>query len=138
CRLHHSLKDQFLAAEQPFPIFSITKTYLATLTLLLQEQGHLQLAQTLDRWFPNVPQATQITIRHLLNHTSGLPNYRAQAAYNEGHGGCGPGYMTIVRCWPERQTVAVLFSNTDEQDVQTCFYRTVKGVWAIAAAAIKS
>ncbi|MEM8639165.1 MAG: serine hydrolase domain-containing protein [Cyanobacteria bacterium P01_G01_bin.54] len=299
-----SARTQPLAPEQPWPIFSITKTYLAVLTLRLQEQGRLRLQQRLDRWFPAIPQAAQITIRQLLNHTSGLPNYTSQSAYNEavqahprqpwdcskildcalqaepdfppgagwrycntgywllgdiltrttglslktllqqqifgplglqstdypeqfpqltpgwsrqlspaqaledirdryhprwagpagaivstagdvcrffrvlllerrllsaesfaqmltwqpvpgnhpasikpyyglgigcemdlpegdllGHGGCGPGYMTIVRCWPERQTVTVLFSNTDEREIQACFYPTVKAIW---------
>ncbi|NEO88162.1 MAG: beta-lactamase family protein [Spirulina sp. SIO3F2] len=75
-------RSQTLAPEQRFPIFSITKTYIATLALRLQEQGKLSLSQTIDRWFPKLPNAPQISLIHLLNHTSGLPNYTAQAAYS--------------------------------------------------------
>ena len=60
-------------------IASITKTYVATVVLQLIEEGKLSLDTTLDRFAPYVPLASQITIRYLLNHTSGLATYSGEA-----------------------------------------------------------
>jgi D-alanyl-D-alanine carboxypeptidase len=55
--------------------YSMTKTLTAVAVLQLVEQGKLDLDDELDRYLPNVPYAGHlITIRHLLDHTSGLPN----------------------------------------------------------------
>jgi D-alanyl-D-alanine carboxypeptidase len=58
---------------------SLTKSYTATLVLKLAEDGLLSLDDTLDAWGITVPSAGEITIRQLLNHTSGLADYQ----YNE-------------------------------------------------------
>src|SRR6185436_9443448 len=56
---------------------SITKTYLATVVLQLVDEGRLQLDDTVSAWLPGaVPGGDRITVRHLLNHTSGLFDYR--------------------------------------------------------------
>lgn len=56
-------------------IGSNTKTYISVLMLLLQEQGKLDLDDTIGTWIthPNIP--GEITIRQMLNHTSGLHSY---------------------------------------------------------------
>ncbi|HZO14661.1 MAG TPA: serine hydrolase domain-containing protein, partial [Polyangiaceae bacterium] len=54
---------------------SVTKTYVAAATLLLVADGAVDLDGTLETWVPGVPNGTTITIRHLLNHTSGVYNY---------------------------------------------------------------
>ena len=54
---------------------SSTKTFVATVVLVLIEDGALSLDNRLDNWFPDVPNAAQITIRQLLSHTSGIPDY---------------------------------------------------------------
>ncbi|MGE0555263.1 MAG: serine hydrolase domain-containing protein [Gemmatimonadales bacterium] len=57
-------------------IASVTKTMTGAVILQLAEEGRLSLADTLGRWLPplaNVDPA--ITIRQLLNHTSGLSSY---------------------------------------------------------------
>jgi D-alanyl-D-alanine carboxypeptidase len=55
---------------------SITKTMVATVALQLIGEGRLQLSDTLEQWLPGVvPGADGITIRMLLNHTSGIFNY---------------------------------------------------------------
>ncbi|MGH3500464.1 MAG: serine hydrolase domain-containing protein [Nocardioidaceae bacterium] len=54
---------------------SITKTFVATVVLQLVDKGRLQLDDTVDRWLPGaVPDGDRITVRELLNHTSGLPD----------------------------------------------------------------
>lgn len=60
-----------------FQIGSITKVFVATLLLFFVEEGKLQLDQPLIRVFPDLeladPETTeQLTLRHLLTHTSGL------------------------------------------------------------------
>lgn len=55
---------------------SITKTFTATTVLKLAEQGKLSLDDTLDQWLPdiasNLPDGNSITIRQLLNGSSGI------------------------------------------------------------------
>ena len=57
-----------------FDIGSVTKQFTATAIMLLVEQGKLSLSATLDNYFPDVPaDKKNITIHHLLTHSSGLP-----------------------------------------------------------------
>ncbi|WP_328993971.1 beta-lactamase family protein [Kribbella sp. NBC_01245] len=61
-----------------FRIGSVTKTFTATVVLQLAGEGMLSLDDKLDRWLPGVvPAGDGITLRQLLNHTSGLYNYTA-------------------------------------------------------------
>ena len=57
-------------------IGSNTKTFTAVVVLQLVQEGKLELDAPVERYLPGrVPAGDQITIRMLLNHTSGLPNY---------------------------------------------------------------
>lgn len=61
-------------------IGSITKTFIAATMLLLESEGRLSLNDTVATWLPGVVNAngndgTKITLRELLNMTSGLPEY---------------------------------------------------------------
>lgn len=58
-----------------FRIASITKTFTATAILKLVELGKLSLNDTFDKFFKNYPNGKEITIYHLLSHTSGIPNW---------------------------------------------------------------
>jgi D-alanyl-D-alanine carboxypeptidase len=59
-----------------YRIGSITKTYVATVVLQLVADGSLNLDDSVERWLPGlVPNGSAITVRMLLNHTSGLYNY---------------------------------------------------------------
>ncbi|MEM1367372.1 MAG: serine hydrolase [Cyanobacteria bacterium P01_H01_bin.15] len=63
-----------------FEVGSITKVFTATTLLKLVEDELLSLDDLLTDWLPesvtvNVPNAEEITIRQLLNHTSGVPEY---------------------------------------------------------------
>lgn len=53
-------------------IGSVTKIFTATLILKLIEENHLQLDQPLSDFFPEQNNIAGITIRHLLNHSSGI------------------------------------------------------------------
>src|SRR5919205_2141408 len=65
-----------LTAANRFRIGSITKMFTAAMTLQLVEEGKLKLTDTLDKFFPQVPNAPKITVAHLLAHRSGVPNVR--------------------------------------------------------------
>jgi D-alanyl-D-alanine carboxypeptidase len=54
---------------------SITKTFVAVVALQLQSEGKLSLEAPLSTWLPDFPRADRITVRQLLNHTSGTANY---------------------------------------------------------------
>ena len=54
---------------------SVTKVFTATLLLRLAEEGRVSLTAPIAQWYPHLPHATQITVSHLLQHTSGLANY---------------------------------------------------------------
>jgi D-alanyl-D-alanine carboxypeptidase len=59
---------------------SITKTYVATVILSLAADRRLSLDDPVERWLPGVVQGngndgSRITVRHLLQHTSGIYDY---------------------------------------------------------------
>ncbi|MER7704267.1 serine hydrolase domain-containing protein [Kitasatospora sp. NPDC097605] len=59
-----------------FRIGSVTKTFVATVVLQLADEGRLRLDDPVERHLPGVvPNGGAITLRQLLNHTSGLYNY---------------------------------------------------------------
>jgi D-alanyl-D-alanine carboxypeptidase len=68
-------------SETSFVVGSITKTFMATLVVQLASEGRLSLDDPLSRWLPRYPNAAAITIRELLNHTSGIYNYFEHPKY---------------------------------------------------------
>jgi D-alanyl-D-alanine carboxypeptidase len=59
-----------------FRIGSVTKTFVATVVLQLVAEGKAGLDDTLDQRLPGlVPRSDRITVRHLLQHTSGIEDY---------------------------------------------------------------
>ncbi|MEQ8676252.1 MAG: serine hydrolase domain-containing protein [Aggregatilineales bacterium] len=74
-----------MSPEDAFRIGSITKMFTATVIVQLAEDGVLTLHDPLALWLPDVaeqlPYGDQITLRHLLTHTSGLFNIVESEAY---------------------------------------------------------
>jgi CubicO group peptidase (beta-lactamase class C family) len=64
-----------ITSEIKFRIGSVTKQFTAAAILKLAEQGKLAITDPLARYFPEIPNAEKITLRHLLTHTSGLHSY---------------------------------------------------------------
>lgn len=62
-------------------IGSATKTYVASLILLLVDDGRLSLSDPVTRWIPDVPGGDAVRVDHLLHHTSGIYNYTSDAQY---------------------------------------------------------
>lgn len=69
--------------ESIYRIGSITKSYTAAMILLLVDRGELTQATTLDTYFPEMPNADQITIEQMLRHQSGLVNFTNRPDYME-------------------------------------------------------
>ena len=63
-----------LTEHTPFHLASISKTFTGMAVLKLWEDGKLSLDDSLQKYFPQFPYRG-VTIRMLLSHRSGLPNY---------------------------------------------------------------
>ena len=62
---------------------SVGKQFTAAGVLLLAEEGRVGLDEPIARYLTNAPSAWQrITVRHLLTHTSGIPDYESQKLVN--------------------------------------------------------
>jgi CubicO group peptidase (beta-lactamase class C family) len=63
--------------EKRFMIASVSKSFVATAILQLEEQGLLSVDDPIGKYLPDYPelQGEIITIHHLLSHTSGIPDY---------------------------------------------------------------
>lgn len=83
-RNHHT--GDSLRSEDPFQLASISKSLTATLILQLWEKDSLSLKDSVSTFFKGWPYEG-ITVRMLLTHRSGLPNYMY---FMEGNGGPEP------------------------------------------------
>lgn len=59
--------------QTKYRVGSITKTVVATSILQLQEKGKLNIQDNVNKYIPSFPVDKNITLYHLLTHTSGLP-----------------------------------------------------------------
>ncbi|MFF8682344.1 serine hydrolase domain-containing protein [Streptomyces sp. NPDC015237] len=69
-----------------FRVGSLTKTFTATVLLQLDAEGVLSLDDTVEDWLPGLVRGQgndgrKVTLRHLLNHTSGIFNYNRDAGF---------------------------------------------------------
>jgi D-alanyl-D-alanine carboxypeptidase len=90
-----------------FRIGSNTKAFVSTVLLQLEAEGALSLDDTVDHWLPGVVDrngndGTTITVRQLLNHTSGIPEYMTGATLLE-YGA----NLTPAKPWTPRQLVDI-------------------------------
>lgn len=69
--------DAPTTARSIYKIGSITKQFTAAAVLLLAEDGKLSIDDNLSRFFPDFPRSSEITLRQMLTHTSGMGNYTA-------------------------------------------------------------
>jgi D-alanyl-D-alanine carboxypeptidase len=72
-----------LPEEPAFLAYSITKTFTATIILSLWDEGQLSLEDSIARWLPRLRHADRVSIRQLLNHTSGLADYGRDRRYHD-------------------------------------------------------
>ena len=58
-----------------FQLASVSKTFTAAAVMLAVQQGLLGLEDKIVKYFPKLTAYEGVTVRHLLNHTSGIPDY---------------------------------------------------------------
>ncbi|GLY19469.1 serine hydrolase [Kineosporia sp. NBRC 101677] len=95
-----------LRATDQFEIGSNTKTFMSALTLQLVDRGQVDLDAPIEQYLPGVvPNGRNITVRMLLNHTSGLFSYTADEKFAEG--------LTSdpQRVWTEDELLKVAFAH---------------------------
>jgi D-alanyl-D-alanine carboxypeptidase len=90
--------------ELHYRVGSLTKPLVATVVLQLVAEGRLSLQDTVQRWLPGIlPYGDQVTIRQLLNHTSGVPDYIVEPIVR---------LYTVpggrLRAWTPRELVALV------------------------------
>src|SRR3990172_579170 len=66
-----------------FRIGSVTKQFTAMAIIQLQEKGLLIFNDPLSKFIPDYPRGNEITLLHLLNHTSGIFNYNESKELQE-------------------------------------------------------
>ena len=87
--------------DMVFRIGSITKQFTAVAILQLMEQGKLSLQDDITKFIPDYPtQAYNITIEHLLTHTSGIKSYTSL-----------PDYLKSVRTDMKPEELIAMFKN---------------------------
>ena len=97
---------QRMLRTTPYRIGSITKMFTAVVVLQLVEEKHLDLDDHVGTWLPDVvPHADTITVRQLLNHTSGIPNYLEDPAF------VTQAYRDPERVWEPQELVDYAMEN---------------------------
>lgn len=64
-----------MKSENVLQLASITKQFTSVAILILMEQGKLSLQDKLSKYISDYPRGNEITLHHLLNHTSGIKSY---------------------------------------------------------------
>src|SRR3954452_3404178 len=91
-----------MRAGDRFRVGSITKTFVATVVLELVAEQKLTLEDTVERWLPGVvPNGEGITVRQLLNHTSGL------FAFGGARDFVKQAFRDPLHVWSPREIVAI-------------------------------
>ncbi|GEM45592.1 serine hydrolase domain-containing protein [Deinococcus cellulosilyticus] len=62
-------------SDTVYRVASITKSFVGVAVLKLQEEGKLKVTDPLSKYLPDYPNGENITLHHLITHTSGIFNY---------------------------------------------------------------
>jgi hypothetical protein len=68
--------------DTKFRIFSCSKPITAMAIFILLQENKLNLTDTIDKFNINIPYSNEITINHLLNHTSGIYDFSSELYFN--------------------------------------------------------
>ncbi|WP_326810217.1 beta-lactamase family protein [Streptomyces scopuliridis] len=98
-----------------YRIASLTKTFVATVLLQLEAEGRLDLDDTVESRLPGVVRGSghdgrTVTVRQLLNHTSGIFNYNSDPEFRQKV--AGDGFLTYrYNTWQPEQLIALAMSH---------------------------
>ncbi|MEW1695084.1 serine hydrolase domain-containing protein [Streptomyces sp. NPDC093249] len=101
--------------DDRFRVGSITKTFTSTVLLQLQAEGRIDLDDPVEKWLPGVVKGNghdgrKITVRQLLNHTSGIYSYTSDPAFQQKV--FGPGFLQHrYDTWTPGQLVSVAMAH---------------------------
>lgn len=74
--------NEMLKPESSFYLASVSKQFTTMAVMILKEKGKLSYDDKLSKYFPEFPDyADGVTVRHLMNHTSGVPDHYGLGAY---------------------------------------------------------
>lgn len=68
--------------ETVFHVASISKSFTAAAVILLEQRGLLKTSDPLNKFISDYPHGKEITVHHLLVHTSGIPNVNSFPDYD--------------------------------------------------------
>jgi D-alanyl-D-alanine carboxypeptidase len=69
--------------EMHFRNGAVAISYLGTVLLQLVDEGKVGLDDTIDEWLPDAPASEKVTLRMLINCTSGYPDFVAQKSFDD-------------------------------------------------------
>lgn len=93
--------------QTKFRLASITKSFTAMAVMMLQERGKLSLQDSICKYLSDCPEAWKpVTVRHLLNHTSGIPDYTS-----------APDFMRTISSRLTNDELLARFKNSPLQSV---------------------
>ena len=72
-----------LNSNSKYRIGSISKTFTSVLILKSIEDGKLNIDDTIEKYFPDIPNSDKITIENLLSHRSGIFNFTDSSDYTD-------------------------------------------------------
>ena len=72
-----------LNSKSKYRIGSISKTFTSVLILKSIEDGKLNIDDTIEKYFPDIPNSDKITIENLLSHRSGIFNFTDSSDYTD-------------------------------------------------------
>ena len=81
-----------ITEDSIFQLASVTKQFTAAAVMLTVREGKLGLDDGIVKFFPELEKYKDVTVRHLLNHTSGIPDYFDDADW-------------FVKIWKEEKRV---------------------------------
>lgn len=90
-----------ITPQTVFRIGSVTKQFTSAAVMQLVEQGKVSLDDDMSKYIPRYPmRGTRITVRQLLNHTSGIPSYTD----------IGPAFGAVMRSDLTRDSLVAMIS----------------------------
>ncbi|WP_170291676.1 serine hydrolase [Heliobacterium mobile] len=94
-------------AMMQFRVGSVTKTFVATTVLQLEQEGKLNIEDSVEKYLPGlIPDGQNVTLHQLLNHTSGLNDYATDPQF------LGMLALDMKRDWKPQELVAFATQKT--------------------------